>query len=45
MSKKLSQNGCHGISTQVTPEQEKATKQYLSPQNYKQWKPIRGAED
>jgi hypothetical protein len=33
------------ISTAVTPEQEKATKQYLSPANYKNWKPIRGAED
>jgi len=33
------------VSTEVTPEQEKATKQYLGPTNYREWKPIRGAED
>lgn len=33
------------ISTDVSPEQEKATEQYLRPANYKDWAPIRGAED
>jgi hypothetical protein len=33
------------ISTVVTPEQEKATTQYLRPAKYQEWKPIRGAED
>lgn len=33
------------ISTEVTPEQEAATKNYLSPEDYRNWKPIQGAED
>jgi len=33
------------ISTAVSPEQEAATKNYLSPTDYRQWKPIEGAED
>ena len=33
------------VSTKVTPEQEKATVIYLRPPNYKDWKPIAGAED
>ena len=33
------------ISTEVSKEQEEATKQYLGPTDYKKWKPIRGAED
>lgn len=33
------------VSTLVSPEQEKATVQYLRPENYRDWKPIQGAED
>jgi hypothetical protein len=33
------------ISTEVTPEQEQATKMYLETPDYRNWKPIRGAED
>lgn len=33
------------ISTAVSPEQEAATRNYLSPTDYRQWKPIEGAED
>jgi hypothetical protein len=33
------------LSNRVTPEQEKATRLYLKPPNYKDWKPIAGAED
>ena len=32
------------VSTEVAPEQEKATDNYLKPENYRDWKPIRGAE-
>jgi len=33
------------VSTEVTPEQEKATENYLRPAKIPDWKPIRGQED
>lgn len=33
------------VSTEVAAEQEAATKQYLAPEDYHNWKPIEGAED
>ncbi len=32
------------VSTEVTPEQERATENYLRPVDYRDWKPIAGAE-
>ena len=33
------------VSTDVSAEQEEATKRYLSAKHWNEWKPIRGAED
>jgi hypothetical protein len=33
------------VSTEVTPEQERATQRYPAPTRYRDWTPIRGSED